>query len=50
MFNIFSSSRVYDADKIVTNIEKQEQIEEELALLLLLPSILLCSRCTEDQE
>ena len=33
MFNIFSNSRVYDTDKIVTNIDKQEQIEEDLGRL-----------------
>ena len=33
MFNIFSNSRVYDTDKIVTNVDKQEQIEEDLGRL-----------------
>ena len=33
MFNTFSNSRVYDTDKIVTNIDKQEQIEEDLGRL-----------------
>ena len=33
MFNIFSNSRVYDTDKIATNINKQENIEEDLGRL-----------------
>ena len=30
MLNIFSNFRVYDTDKIVTNTDKQEQIDEDL--------------------
>ena len=33
IFNTVSNSRVYDTDKIVTNIDKQEQIEEDLGRL-----------------
>ena len=33
MFNIFSDSRVYDTDKIATNINQQEHIEEDLGRL-----------------
>ena len=33
MFNIFSNSRVYDTDKIATNINQQEHIEEDLGRL-----------------
>ena len=33
MFNIFSNCRVYDTDKIVSNIDKQEQIEQDLGRL-----------------
>ena len=33
MFNIFSNYRVYDTDKIATNINKQEHIEEDLGRL-----------------
>ena len=33
MFNIFSNSRVCDTEKNVSNIDKQEQIEEDLGRL-----------------
>ena len=33
MLNIFSNSRVYDTDKIATNINKQEHIAEDLGRL-----------------
>ena len=33
IFNIFSNSRVNDTDKIVTNIDKQEETEEDLGRL-----------------